>query len=105
MDMGELEMLHCHPDCCLQIYAVVFAEWKKLCQSSSSSCWPAGQGRLRHTCPAKVNKMLTCTEVMGVNQFPDLPAPLESLSSHTIRFYLRVLRGGVFFVLLKVLNF
>lgn len=29
MDTGELEMLHCHPDCCLQIYAVVFAEWKK----------------------------------------------------------------------------
>lgn len=49
--------------------------------------------------------MLTCTEVMGVNHFPDLPAPLESLSSHTIRFYLGVFQGGIFFVLLKVLNF
>lgn len=66
---------------------------------------PAVQGRLRHSCPAKLNKMLTCTEVMGLNQFSDLPAPLDFLSSHTIRFYLRVCQGGVFFVLLKVLNF
>lgn len=78
---------------------------KKLCQSSPSSGWPAVQGRLRHTCPAELTKMLTCTEVVGLNQFPDLPAPLEFLSTHTIRFYLRVLQGGVFLVLLKVLNF
>lgn len=105
MDTGELEMLHCHPDCCLQNYAVVFAEWKKICQSSSSSLWPAVQGRLRHTCPAKDNKMLTCTEVMGVNHFPDLPAPLESLSSHTIRFYLGVFQGGMFFCVVEGFEF
>lgn len=63
------------------------------------------QGRLRHTCPAKVNKILTCTEVVGLNQFPDLPPPLDFLSSHTVRFYLKVLQGEVFFVLLKVLHF
>lgn len=38
-----------------QIYAL---GWKKLCQSSPSWWWPAVQGRLRHTCPAKVNKRL-----------------------------------------------
>lgn len=86
-------------------FMLVFAGWKKLCQSSPSSHWPAVQGRLRHTCPAKVNKMLAGTEVMGLNQFPDLPTPLNFLSFHTRRFYLRVLQGGVFFVLLKVLNF
>lgn len=52
MDTGELEMLHCHPDCCLQIYAVVFAEWKKtmsefLQQPMASS---AGQAQTHLPC-------------------------------------------------------
>lgn len=88
-----------------QIYALVFAGWKKLCQSSPSSNWPSVQGRLRHICPAKVNKILTCTEVMGLNQFPDLPTALNFLSFHTVRFYLRVLQGGVFFCVVEGFEF